>query len=84
MRLVDDKFIFSQSGVYRLQQLANQVHSTTGVRHRLSNQDSLLRLLDFSSHCSDNIIQTYLVAFTSELDTEVINDLKERGVLVHH
>ncbi len=81
MKASVDKFVMSQSGVYRLHQLAHQVHTATGVRHKLSDHDSLLNLLDFSSHCSNSTIQTYLAAFTSELDSEVVDELEENGVL---
>lgn len=65
-----EKIIFSQSGVYRLQQLASQVRSITGIRHRLSDESAMIELLRSSASSKHQVIQTYLAAFTSELDEQ--------------
>lgn len=79
--MINEKIILSQSGVYRLQKLANQVHNTTGIRHRLSDQASMLKLIDFSSHCENSLIHTYLAAFASELDAGTLESLENQGIL---
>ncbi len=72
--------IFSQSGVYRLQQLANQVYSYTGTRHKLSDPKAMLTLLRDSAESSHQVIQTYFAAFTSELDEIQRHTLTDHGV----
>lgn len=76
-----NKLIFSQTGVYRLQQLANQVHMHTGVRHKLSDQQAMLQLLRDSALSNDDTIQEYLAAFTNELDDSQKASLLNTGVL---
>lgn len=75
-----EKLIFSQSGVYRLQQLASQFHHITGVRHKLSNESEMINLLRDCSESKDKVIQTYFAAFTGELDEAQSNSLRRRGV----
>jgi len=75
-----EKLIFSQSGVYRLQQLASQVHNITGIRHRLSDEQAMLDLLRNCAQSEDKVIQTYFAAFTSELSPGQLNSLMARGV----
>ncbi len=75
-----EKLIFSQSGVYRLQQLASQVHSITGVRYRLSDSDAMLELLRKCSRSGDKVIQTYFAAFSNELDDDQMETLVSQGV----
>lgn len=65
-----EKIIFSQSGVYRLQQLASQVRSITGIRHRLSDESAMIELLRSCASSKHQVIQTYLAAFTSELNEQ--------------
>ena len=78
-----EKLIFSQSGVYRLQQLASQVHHITGTRHKLSDEQDMLDLLRDCSKSKHKVIQTYFAAFTSELDEDQTNSLRARGVQPH-
>lgn len=75
-----DKLILSQSGVYRLQQLASQFHHLTGVRHKLSNNDDMIDLLRDCASSKDKVIQTYFAAFTNELGPEQVNSLVAMGV----
>jgi hypothetical protein len=76
-----EKIIFSQSGVYRLQQLATQFHHQTGIRRRLSSEAEMLDLLRDCSESNDKVIQTYFAAFTGELDADQVNSLAARGVV---
>jgi len=75
-----EKLIFSQSGVYRLQQLASQVHHITGIRHKLSDEKAMLELLRNSATSNDKVIQTYFAAFTNELNEDQASKLRARGV----
>lgn len=78
-----EKLIFSQSGVYRLQQLASQVHHITGTRHKLSDESAMIDLLRHSSKSKHKVIQTYFAAFASELDENQANTLRARGIQPH-
>jgi DNA gyrase/topoisomerase IV subunit A len=75
-----DKMIFSQTGVYRLQQLAKQVHSITGIRHKLSDPEEVITLLKESSRSNHQVIQAFYMAFTSELDQHQIISLTNQGI----
>ena len=75
-----EKLIFSQSGVYRLQQLATQFHHQTGIRRRLSSEEDMIDLLRDCAVSKDKIIQTYFAAFASELDAEQVNSLAALGI----
>ena len=78
-----EKIIFSQSGVYRLQQLASQFHHITGVRHKLSDESAMIDLLRDCARSKDKVIQTYFAAFSSELNEDQANTLRQRGVQPH-
>lgn len=75
-----EKLIFSQSCIYRLQQLATQFHHQTGTRHRLSREKDMLDLLRDCADSKDKVIQTYFAAFSSELDASQVTSLAARGV----
>lgn len=75
-----EKLIFSQSGVYRLQQLATQFHQQTGIRRRLSSAEDMIDLLRDCAESKDKTIQTYFAAFTGELDATQVNSLAALGV----
>ena len=75
-----EKLILSQSGVYRLQQLASQFHHLTGVRHKLSDNEAMIDLLRDCATSGDKVIQTYFAAFTSELEPEQVSSLVAMGV----
>lgn len=78
-----DKLIFSQSGVYRLQQLAGQVNKHYGLRHKLSQQDGIMDLLRFSSNSTHQVVQAYFAAFTHCLNSMQRDLLKEKGVTLN-
>lgn len=75
-----DKLIFSQSGVYRLQQLASQVRSITGIRHRLSDESAMFELLRTCAASKHKVIKTYFAAFTSELNEQQVSSLSAKGI----
>ena len=75
-------FILSQTGVYRLQQLANSVRQKTGVRHKLSDPKSVMSLLRYSSTCTDKTIRGAFGVFTHELTDDHREYLAARGLLL--
>jgi len=44
-----DTLIFSQTAIFRLQQLGSQYYHNTGERHRLANESGILELLQSSA-----------------------------------
>lgn len=74
--------VLSQSAVYQLQQLTKTVRDKTGVRHRLSDQKSILSLLRYSSSSPDPDIYTYFNRFTNELDEDQRDHLMELGLII--
>lgn len=76
-----EKIIFSQTGVYRLQQLASQVRSITGIRHKLSDESAMLELLRACASSKHQVIQTYFAAFASELNDQQMSSLLAKGIL---
>ena len=74
--------MLSQSGIYRLQQLANMVRQKTGVRHKLSEDKSVVNLLRYSCTSTDTTIYKVFNAFTDELNDEQRGLLQSRGLMV--
>lgn len=75
-----DKLIFSQTGVYRLQQLATQVNRHCGVRYKLSQQEGIVQLLSFASQSDNQVVRAYFAAFTNSLSSLQRDLLIERGI----
>ncbi len=74
--------MLTQAGIYRLQQLANMVRQKTGVRHKLSDQKSIVNLLRYSCTSTDTTVYRAFGAFTDELDDEQRAQLQSRGLLI--
>lgn len=74
--------IFSQAGVYRLQQLSTLVRQKTGVRHHLSEIKSIISLLRFSCTSPDAMVYDALCYFSDELSDEHREYLQNRGLLI--
>lgn len=74
------KLILSQTGVYHLHQLANQVRTTTGARYKLSDEASRINLIRDSSASNHKVTQTYLAAFVSALSEQQRSFLLDLGV----
>lgn len=74
--------IFSQSSIFYLQKLAHDVHSTTGVRHKLSDQNSMLKLLKTATLSGSTEIQEDLTMFAKDLDKKQREELIGRGVIL--
>ncbi len=75
-----DTLIFSQSGIYRLQQLASQYYHQTGVRHKLSSPEGVLQLLNGCADTSQRDVRRCYDAFVMELNKRQIDALTSRGV----
>lgn len=75
-----DTLIFSQTAIFRLQQLASQYYHTTGERHRLANESGILELLQSSALISDRKVRTAYDAFVMELNKRQIDALANRGI----
>jgi hypothetical protein len=76
-----NKLILTQTGVYHLHQLANQVRSTTGARYKLSDEASRINLIRDSATSNHKVTQTYLAAFLSALTGQQLDFLSSLGVL---
>ena len=76
-----NQLLFSQSALYKLQQLVKAVRAKTGVRHRLSVQKDIFALLRYSCTSSDASIANYYALFVHELDEDQKNFLQNRGLL---
>jgi hypothetical protein len=75
-----DTLIFSQTAIFRLQQLGSQYYHNTGERHRLANESGILELLVSSAVISDRKVRAAYDAFVMELNKRQIDALAQRGV----
>ncbi len=75
-----DTLIFSQTAIFRLQQLGSQYYHHTGERHRLANESGILELLVSSALISDRKVRATYDAFVMELNKRQIDALTQRGV----
>lgn len=76
------RLILNDTSIFHLQKLAHDVRSTTGVRHRLSDENSMMKLLKKATISENSAVQRDLKAFASELGEEQINSLLSRGVIL--
>jgi hypothetical protein len=79
---VSDPLIFSQSSIFYLQKIAHNVHSSTGVRHKLSDQNSMLKLLKTATLSSNSVVQEDLEMFARDLNSQQVSELMGRGVIL--
>ncbi len=75
-----DTLIFSQTAIFRLQQLGSQYYHHTGERHRLANESGILELLASSALISDRKVRAAYDAFVVELNKRQMDALTQRGV----
>ena len=75
-----DTLIFSQTAIFRLQQLGSQYYHHTGERHRLANESGILELLQSSALISDRKVRAVYDAFVMELNKRQIDALTQRGI----
>jgi len=76
--------IFSQSAIFRLQQLGSQYYHYTGERHRLAEENGILHLLQNSAMIPDRKVRNAYHAFLMELDKTQIDALVQRGIRLRH
>lgn len=72
--------IFSQSAIFRLQQLASSVHKHSGERHKLSDPGSLRTLLLFAAQAPTPGIAMEYQAFIRILNRDERDALEKRGI----
>jgi len=75
-----DTLIFSQTAIFRMQQLASCVYHKTGVRHRMATQEGMLTLLRNAGASADRDIHQYYDAFVMELNKQQLELLEARNV----
>jgi len=75
-----DTLIFSQTAIFRLQQLGSQYYHHTGERHKLASESGILELLQSSALITDRKVRGAYDAFVSELNKRQIDALIERGI----
>ncbi len=79
-----DTLIFSQSAIFRLQQLGSQYFHHTGVRHRLADPHSVAELLRATALSQQSDVRICYEAFVLELNKRQIDALAARGVQLRH
>lgn len=72
--------IFPQAAIFRLQQLAGSVHKHSGVRHKLSDPDSLFALLRYGAQAPTPGIALQYQAFIRSLNRSERDALHAQGV----
>jgi hypothetical protein len=75
-----DTLIFSQTAIFRLQQLGSSYYHHTGERHRLASESGILELLQSSALISDRKVRSTYDAFVMELNKRQIDALTQRGI----
>jgi hypothetical protein len=75
-----DTLIFSQTAIFRLQQLGSQYYHHTGERHRLANESGILELLQSSALITDRKVRSAYDGFVMELNKRQIDALTQRGI----
>jgi len=75
-----DTLIFSQTAIFRMQQLASCVYHKTGTRHRMATQEGMLALLREAGASVDRDIRQYYDSFVLELNKRQVEMLEARNV----
>jgi hypothetical protein len=75
-----DTLIFSQTAIFRLQQLGSQYYRQTGERHKLANENGILELLQSSAVITDRHVRNAYDAFVLELNKRQVDALTQRGI----
>lgn len=76
------RLVLNPSSIFHLQKLAHDVRSTTGIRHKLADENSMMKLLKKATISDNSAVQRDLKAFANELNEEQINSLLSRGVIL--
>lgn len=72
--------IFSQTAIFRMQQLASCVYHKMGVRHRMATPDGMLALLQDAGSSTDKDVRQYYDSFVMELNSRQLDMLEARNV----
>lgn len=75
-----DTLIFSQTAIFRMQQLATCIYHKTGTRHRMATQDGMLALLRNAGSSVDRDVRQYYDSFVMALNTRQLDALEARDV----
>ncbi len=75
-----NKLILSQASVYRLHQLANKARNLTGVRHRLADEASMLKLIRDCAFSNNHQIKFQLANFIDSLGSDQLQALSAHGI----
>ena len=77
-----DTLIFSQTAIFRMQQLASCVYHKTGTRHRMATPEGMLGLLRDAGASTDREIREYYDSFVVELNKRQLDALEARNVAI--
>lgn len=75
-----DSLIFSQTAIFRMQQLASCLYHKTGIRYRMATQEGMLDLLRDGSASRDGEVRQYYDSFVLELNKRQLDMLEARNV----
>lgn len=75
-----DSLIFSQTAIFRMQQLASCIYHKTGTRHRMATQEGMLSLLREAGASADRDVGQYYDSFVMELNKRQLDMLEARDV----
>lgn len=77
---MNSKIIFSQAGVYRLQQLASLIYRHTGQRYKLSSVEGQLKLLQAATASIHPDVRTCCIHLADELAPQQLDSLSSKGI----
>ena len=77
-----DTLIFSQTAIFRMQQLASCVYHKTGTRHRMATPEGMLDLLREAGASSDREVRHYYDSFVQELNKRQLDSLAARKISI--
>jgi hypothetical protein len=72
--------IFSQTAIFRMQQLASCIYHKTGIRHRMAKQEGMLALLREAGESADKDVRQHYDSFVLELNDRQLQLLEARDV----
>ena len=78
----DLDLVFSKCSLFHLQKLASHVRTSTGSRHKLSDQNSMMQLLKKAVLSDNDNVQLDLNNFVSHLDDSQLQTLRKQGILL--
>jgi hypothetical protein len=75
-----DNLIFSQTAIFRMQQLASSFYHKTGIRHRMASPEGMLALLREAALSTDKHISDCYDYFVVSLTKQQVEMLRQRNV----